>query len=86
MTGKENTTTKLTKLVSWLAKAAGTHWDEHVFVEVRPDEGVTGRWQFSPPDLIKPAEPLQVEAVLVVELDAFFFQQALLQGVAAIAG
>ena len=86
MTGKENATTKLTKRVSWLVKTAGTHWDEHFSVEVRPDEGVIGRWQFSPPDLIKPAEPLQVEAVLFVELDAFPCQQALLQGVAAIAG
>jgi hypothetical protein len=37
-------------------------------------------------DLIEPAESLQVEAVPVVELDAFLFQQALLEGVTAIAG
>ena len=32
------------------------------------------------------AKPLQVEAVPFVELDAFLFQQALLKGIAAIAG
>ena len=32
------------------------------------------------------AKPLQVEAVPVVELDAFLFQQALLNGIASIAG
>jgi hypothetical protein len=36
--------------------------------------------------LFGPAESLQVEAVLVVELDAFLFQQALLEGVGAMAG
>ena len=45
-----------------------------------------GSWQFSPLFLIKPAESLQVEAVPVVEVDAFLFQQALLESVAAIAG
>ena len=40
----------------------------------------------TPPFLFGPAESLQVEAVPVVELDAFRFQQALLEGVAAIAG
>jgi GNAT superfamily N-acetyltransferase len=35
--------------------------------------------------LIEPAESLQVEAVPLVELDAFLFQQALLQGISAIA-
>jgi hypothetical protein len=38
------------------------------------------------PFLFGPAKPLQVKAVPVVELDAFLFQQALLEGVAAIAG
>jgi hypothetical protein len=38
------------------------------------------------PFLLGPAKPLQVEAVPVVELDAFLFQQALLEGAAAIAG
>ncbi|HET7882314.1 MAG TPA: mandelate racemase/muconate lactonizing enzyme family protein [Acetobacteraceae bacterium] len=33
---------KITKLVPWLVKAAGTHWGEYFFVEVRTDEGVTG--------------------------------------------
>src|ERR1700753_3184578 len=33
---------KITKLVPWLGKAAGTHWGEYFFVEVRTDEGVTG--------------------------------------------
>ncbi len=35
--------------------------------------------------LIEPAKSFQVEAVFVVELDAFLFQQASLEGVAAIA-
>jgi hypothetical protein len=39
-----------------------------------------------PPFLFWPAEPLQVEAVPVVELGAFPFQQALLESDAAIAG
>ena len=34
----------------------------------------------------RPTEPVQIEAVPVVELDAFLLQQALLVGVAAIAG
>ena len=33
---------KITKLVPWLVKAAGTYWGEYFFVEVRTDEGVTG--------------------------------------------
>ena len=33
---------KITKLVPWLVKAAGTFWGEYFFVEVRTDEGVTG--------------------------------------------
>ena len=33
---------KITKLVPWLVKAAGTGWGEYFFVEVRTDEGVTG--------------------------------------------
>ena len=37
-------------------------------------------------NLFEPAESLQVEAVPVVELDAFLFQQTPLEGVAAIAG
>ena len=37
------------------------------------------------PLLFGPAKPLQVEAVLIVELDAFLFQQALLEGIAPIA-
>ena len=37
-------------------------------------------------NLFEPAESLQVEAVPVVELDAFLFQQASLEGVAAITG
>jgi hypothetical protein len=40
----------------------------------------------TPPFLLGPAESLQVEAVPVVELDAFLFQQALLEGVAAMPG
>src|SRR5450631_617465 len=40
----------------------------------------------TPSFLFGPAESLQVEAVPVVELDAFLFQQALLEGVAAMAG
>jgi hypothetical protein len=36
--------------------------------------------------LIEPAKSLQVEAVVIVELDAFLFQQAPLEGVTAIAG
>jgi hypothetical protein len=39
----------------------------------------------TPPFLFGPAESLQVATVPVVELDAFLFQQALLQIVAAIA-
>ena len=33
---------KITKVVPWLVKAAGTYWGEYFFVEVRTDEGVTG--------------------------------------------
>ena len=33
---------KITKLVPWLVKAAGTYWGEYFFVEVRTDEDVTG--------------------------------------------
>jgi len=33
---------KITKLVPWLVKAAGTYWGEYFFVEVRTDAGVTG--------------------------------------------
>ena len=36
--------------------------------------------------LFRPTEPLQIESVPVVELDTFRFQQALLEGVAAMAG
>lgn len=45
-----------------------------------------GAWQLIPLFLIEPAEALQVEAAPVVERDAFRFQQAPLEGVAAIAG
>jgi hypothetical protein len=45
-----------------------------------------GHRQVNPPFLFGPAKSLQVEAVPVVELDAFLFQQALLESVAAIAG
>src|ERR1700744_2922009 len=38
------------------------------------------------PRLIKPAEPFEVEAALVVERDPLLFQQTLLQHVAPIAG
>src|ERR1700733_4755198 len=40
----------------------------------------------APPFLFGPAEPPQVAAIPVVELDAFLFQQALLERIAAIAG
>src|ERR1700722_6561927 len=40
----------------------------------------------TPPFLFRPAESLHVKAVPVVELDAFLFQQALLDRVAAMAG
>ena len=33
---------KITKLVPWLVKAAGTYWGEYFFVGARTDEGVTG--------------------------------------------
>ncbi len=33
---------KITKLVPWLVKTAGSGWGEYFFVEVRTDEGVTG--------------------------------------------
>src|SRR6516225_2869793 len=33
---------KITKLVPWLVKAAGTYWGEYFFVEVRTDAGITG--------------------------------------------
>ena len=36
--------------------------------------------------LIQPPESFQVEAIPVIELDAFLFQQAPLEGVTAIAG
>jgi hypothetical protein len=36
--------------------------------------------------LIEPPESFQVEAVPGIELDAFLFQQAPLEGVAAVAG
>ena len=46
---------------------------------------LVGFWS-TPPLLFRPAESLQVETVPVVELDAFLFEQALLEGIAAIAG
>ena len=33
---------KITKIVPWLVRAAGTYWGEYFFVEVRTDEGVIG--------------------------------------------
>ena len=49
----------------------------------KPSHGAAGQ----PQDfLFGPAESLQLEAVPVVELDAFLFQQALLADVAAMAG
>ena len=39
---------KITKLVPWLVKAAGTYWGEYFFVEVRTDEGVTGWGEITP--------------------------------------
>jgi hypothetical protein len=50
----------------------------------RPITHCVGRLS-EPPLSFGPAESLQVEAVPVVELDAFLFQQALLEGVAAMA-
>jgi hypothetical protein len=44
------------------------------------------RAEADPRCLFRPAESLQVEAVPVVEYDAFLFQQALLEGIAAMAG
>ena len=54
----------------------------------RPDRG---NWPTAPAGrsttfLFGPAKPLQVEAVFGVELEALLFQQALLEGIAAIAG
>jgi hypothetical protein len=51
----------------------------------RPITHCVGRLS-KPPLSFGPAEALQVEAVSVAELDSFLFQQALLEGVAAMAG
>jgi hypothetical protein len=40
-TGRQPTM-KITKLVPWLVKAAGTYWGEYFFVEVRTDAGISG--------------------------------------------
>src|ERR1051326_8149855 len=39
---KRGTAMKITHVVPWLVRAAGTFWGEYFFVEVRTDEGVTG--------------------------------------------
>ena len=39
-----------------------------------------------PPLLFRPTKPLEIKAALVIELHALFFQQALLEDIAAIAG
>ncbi len=33
---------KITQLIPWLVRAAGTHWGEYFFVEIRTNEGVNG--------------------------------------------
>jgi hypothetical protein len=74
------------------------HPEAHYALPIEPATGVRGRLCArrpithsvrrlgEPPPSFGPGESLQVETVPVVELDAFLFRQALLEGVAAMAG
>src|ERR1700733_4320698 len=78
------------------AGVIGHHRDEHDMASfyVYPPSSLHRCRQFDPsndleepphtPFLFGPAETLQVETVPVIELDAFLFQQALLEGIVAI--